>query len=393
MGIKAKIGLLILLVAGVIAVIVWDKSTTPSVNNTTKATRDLVTPVPAREELPTVRRTPPPDTRKPVAPVQPPSRPPKRETPPPTPALDPTGADEVEIVGPVKPVKPAIDEAGPGEEVPARLPEPKKGPEVTSKPVEPPPVVIRPETPDRPGLPDTYVVKSGDTLWDIATELYGNGKKWRIILDANKDKLAEGDNLKVNMVLVIPKDTEQAADITPDTRPTIPAEFQGKDTHVVEPGDSLYTIAAKYYGDAGLWRHILDANKERMPDENRLSVGDVLVIPKVEKPAAAEKAAVEKEPAIPPEFAGKRTYTVESGDNLYNISQKVYGSHSKWTYIYEANKERMKNEHALKIGQVLLIPELPEKETSKSRTDESKPSASESEKTPRRKDPSRLVSD
>jgi nucleoid-associated protein YgaU len=397
MGIKAKIGLLILLVAGVIAVIVWDKSTTPVPKNTARATKDLVIPVPAREELPTVKRTSPPETREPIMPVQPPARPPRRETPPTPPVLDPRGTDEVEIVGPVKPVKPAIDEVPPRDKIPARLdPAPKKYPESGSEPPEAARVTPKndtPKTPARPAMPDTYVVKAGDTLWDLAKEFYGNGQKWRMILDANKDKLAEGDPLKVKMVLNIPRDTEQPAETTVETKPTIPPEYQGKDIHVVEPGDSLYTIAEKVYGNSSLWRYILEANKERMPDENRLRVGQILVIPKVEKRETPEKPVIAKEPAISPEFAGKCTYTVESGDNLSIISEKFYGSPTKWTYIYEANKDRMKNEHALKIGQVLLIPDLPEKETSNPRTDKSKLSASEDDRTPRRKYSSRLVSD
>lgn len=32
----------------------------------------------------------------------------------------------------------------------------------------------------------TYVVKSGDCLWNIAKKFYGNGAKWKIIYDANK---------------------------------------------------------------------------------------------------------------------------------------------------------------------------------------------------------------
>ena len=34
-----------------------------------------------------------------------------------------------------------------------------------------------------------YVVKRGDTLWEIAEAVYGNGSQWHRILDANKDSV------------------------------------------------------------------------------------------------------------------------------------------------------------------------------------------------------------
>ncbi len=35
----------------------------------------------------------------------------------------------------------------------------------------------------------TYIVKSGDTLWEIAEAVYGNGNQWHKILDANSGSI------------------------------------------------------------------------------------------------------------------------------------------------------------------------------------------------------------
>jgi nitrogen fixation protein len=52
----------------------------------------------------------------------------------------------------------------------------------------------------------THCIASGDSLWSIAEQHYGNGKKyWEIIESANKDKLGSGGLLKVGDVLVIPE--------------------------------------------------------------------------------------------------------------------------------------------------------------------------------------------
>jgi nucleoid-associated protein YgaU len=49
--------------------------------------------------------------------------------------------------------------------------------------------------------------------------------------------------------------------------------------HVVEAGDTLSAIALQYYGTASRWREILNANRDVLRDERRLSVGLALKIP------------------------------------------------------------------------------------------------------------------
>ncbi len=49
-------------------------------------------------------------------------------------------------------------------------------------------------------------------------------------------------------------------------------------------------------------------------------------------------------------------YTVVKDDTLQKISKKVYGSYSKWTKIYDANKDKIKNPNFVKPGIDILIP-------------------------------------
>ncbi len=52
-----------------------------------------------------------------------------------------------------------------------------------------------------------------------------------------------------------------------------------------------------------------------------------------------------------------KTYTVKSGDCLWNIAKKFYGDGSKYKKIYEANKKIIgSNPNLIKPGQVLTIP-------------------------------------
>lgn len=75
----------------------------------------------------------------------------------------------------------------------------------------------------------------------------------------------------------------------------------------------------------------------------------------VEKP----KASVEpqRETSTSPAPAAAQTYTVVSGDCLWNIAKRFYGNGSKYTVIYEANKAVIGgNPNLIYPGQVLTIP-------------------------------------
>ncbi len=50
------------------------------------------------------------------------------------------------------------------------------------------------------------------------------------------------------------------------------------------------------------------------------------------------------------------TYIVKSGDSLMKISRAVYGNGNRWKEIYNANRDQLPNERALRIGMELKIP-------------------------------------
>ena len=74
---------------------------------------------------------------------------------------------------------------------------------------------------------------------------------------------------------------------------------------------------------------------------------------KTEKSVCPDDAAqkeVKAEPEIP------TSYIVRKNDNLWNITKAIYGKGEKWTVIFEANKEKIKDPNKLKPGLELLIP-------------------------------------
>lgn len=51
-----------------------------------------------------------------------------------------------------------------------------------------------------------------------------------------------------------------------------------------------------------------------------------------------------------------QNYTVKKGDCLWNIAKKFYGNGSKYTTIYNANRDKIKNPNLIYPGQVFWIP-------------------------------------
>ena len=66
----------------------------------------------------------------------------------------------------------------------------------------------------------------------------------------------------------------------PDTNDQMQtANAQQPRIHIVQKGDTLSSISAKYYGSAKQWRKIVAANKSNLPDPNHLVPGSKLIIP------------------------------------------------------------------------------------------------------------------
>ena len=50
-------------------------------------------------------------------------------------------------------------------------------------------------------------------------------------------------------------------------------------TYVVQPGDTLFRVAEKYYGDSTHWKKIRDANRTRIDPDGRIRAGQIIVVP------------------------------------------------------------------------------------------------------------------
>lgn len=69
-----------------------------------------------------------------------------------------------------------------------------------------------------------------------------------------------------------------------------------------------------------------------------------------------ETPATPSEPTESSEPQTGSTYTVQPGDCLWSISQRFYGTGTRWNVIYEANKSIIQKPGFIQIGQILEIP-------------------------------------
>ncbi|MDP5274677.1 LysM peptidoglycan-binding domain-containing protein [Chengkuizengella axinellae] len=160
------------------------------------------------------------------------------------------------------------------------------------------------------GVADTYIVKSGDTLYGIAAA-YNVSVSDIITLN----NLTDPNMLYVGQQLKIP----------------VPME-PGLETYVVQPGDTLYKIAQNFGVSV---TDLIEANN--ITDASVLYVGQTLVIP------------------MAPEEPEMGTYVVKAGDTLGAIARRSGISLEDLMAINNISDPNM-----IYVGQVLLVPVLPE---------------------------------
>ena len=157
------------------------------------------------------------------------------------------------------------------------------------------------------GTTNTYVVKSGDSLYSIA-------RKYNTTVDELKKLNNLSSNvLNIGQVLKIP--SSESNNTGSNTWTT--------NTYVVKSGDSLYSIARKYNTTVDEIKRLNNLTS------NLLNIGQVLKIPS---------------------GSSTNTYVVKSGDNLYSIARKYQIT------VDELKKLNNLNSNLLSIGQVLKVP-------------------------------------
>ena len=74
----------------------------------------------------------------------------------------------------------------------------------------------------------------------------------------------------------MPADAEPATYTLPETELTTTAAPR---THQVAKGDTLYSLARRYYNNERRWKDIYEANRDRLSSPDSLRIDQVVVIP------------------------------------------------------------------------------------------------------------------
>ena len=135
-------------------------------------------------------------------------------------------------------------------------------------------------------------------------------------------------------------------------------DLRTKYNHAIQTAKSLRMDGAAEERDGKLYFHgVVKSEDEKneiwnaiktVPDWQTDIVGDIKVSPQ----AAATMAAG----AGGAGTAAGATYTVKSGDTLSGIAKTLLGDASKYTKIFEMNRDQLSDPDKIKPGQVLKIP-------------------------------------
>ncbi|MGH9777598.1 MAG: LysM peptidoglycan-binding domain-containing protein [Candidatus Acidiferrales bacterium] len=121
----------------------------------------------------------------------------------------------------------------------------------------------------------------------------------------------------------------------------------------VEPGDSLWKIAAQYLGDGREWRRIAQANPH-IANPNLIHVGDVLQLPPSFEISNLKPESSSRANVSPSSLRATPAIRVVLGDTLWALARTQFGRGTAWTCIAQANQ--LPNPHLILPGQTLALP-------------------------------------
>ena len=121
-----------------------------------------------------------------------------------------------------------------------------------------------------------YIVKEKDTLGKIAQKYFGNSGYWELL--AKYNQLTNPNVIYVGQKIKIPADILTLLEYDENY-----TEYEADKTYTVKKGDTLYCIVNAQYGLKNQEAVDKLATYNNMSDPNRISVGQVLLIPTIEK--------------------------------------------------------------------------------------------------------------
>lgn len=201
----------------------------------------------------------------------------------------------------------------------------------------------------------TYVVQHGDNgFWTVSARMYGDGKYFGVIADANPD--VDSNSLRPGQKLFVPPLPEKYR--RKAVGPTPRADFlRGERVYVVKKGDAgFWGVSVKVFGHGKYYKEIAKANPG--VDSENLKIGQELLIPP--KPiASGRRDTVDAGIGVADLPDGYRIYVVRRGDaGFWDVAIKMYGNGKHFGLVARANPGV--DSRRLQPGQKLRVPPLTE---------------------------------
>ena len=127
----------------------------------------------------------------------------------------------------------------------------------------------------------TYIVREGDTLGYIAQMFFGNAAYYEKLAEYNC--LEDANKLSIGQVIKIPNDLLDLYNCEFTKDESVKVVYEDDLLYTVNEGDTLYNIVNMWYGIES--REFVDklATYNNLSDPNIISVGQVLLMPCLEK--------------------------------------------------------------------------------------------------------------
>lgn len=132
--------------------------------------------------------------------------------------------------------------------------------------------------------------------------------------------------------------------------PTITRD--GKTFHIVQEGDTLWTIAERYYDSGYNWIDLAEENSLVSP--GLIEKGQEIEIPDVEPKTATVSVLSVTSSGEGNGVISSASYSVQKGDTLWNIAVRAYGDGYRWTDI--ASENNLSDPDIIHTGNNLTLP-------------------------------------
>ncbi len=113
----------------------------------------------------------------------------------------------------------------------------------------------------------------------------------------------------------------------------------------VLPGDTLWGISRKQYGNPYLWSALYRANRDEISRPGLIYPGQWLDVPSARLASTGRHAA-----------RGGASVTVHHGDSLWELAGQHLGDPYKWRSIYRLNRGTIHDPGVIYPGQILRLP-------------------------------------